>query len=303
MRSLPRSLSARPIYLVVAVSAVLLAGCSAGVASPTASSGTPSAGAQRPARGFGGVSGPIASVGTGSFTVTSGSTPATVDYTASTVFDRTAPATRTAVTAGSCVLVVETSGSDATTGSVDASSVRISPAVNGSCSAAAGRGAGGFGGGGSGGGSGAPGSAGPGAPASGSQGARRFPGFGNGGGAVAGTVASTSGSGFTVSVTAGAATGGSSSVTTTVVNVSAATTYTVTTTSSAKDLAVGECARVSSGGRPGTTSGSAATATPGGPVTADSVTLSAPVNGSCTTAGQGNGPGGTGGASGSTGGA
>jgi hypothetical protein len=183
------------------------------------------------------------------------------------------------------VAVTETSGSDATTGSVDATAVRISAPVDGAC----GSGAAFMGGG----------SRGAGAPPSGF--ARRSAGAGGfGGRALVGRVDSVSGNSFVVDVTTPGTNGASSSTTTTTVAVSGTTAYTTTTKAGAADLAVGECARVVDGARPARASGSAAPGTPTGPVTARSVTLSAPVGGTCPgpVAGRSGAPGG---AAGSTG--
>jgi hypothetical protein len=312
---------------VLALAAVVLTGCG-----PAASAGNAAAATSpgsRPSgqfRGFGGVSGPIASVGPGSFTVTDTGGKATVDYTTTTVFTRTASGTLASVRTGSCVSVVETSGSDATTGSVDANTVRISPAVNGGCAGpGAAFGGGGIGGGfrgrfRTGGGTGEGGTGGfgggqlpSGAPNGGSGGTGGIGGTG-GGSVVAGTVTSTTPTGFVVTVPAasGTASPAAGAGTTTAVNVSSATTYSVTSTTTAASLAVGECARVFSGVTGARPSGSAAPATtpPAGPVTAASVTLSPPVNGGCTDLSRGpsrsagsSGSSGSGSSAGATGGA
>jgi hypothetical protein len=211
-------------------------------------------------------------VGSGSFTLTAATGTATVDWTGTTAFEKTAAATLAGVTPGSCVAVTETAGSDASTGSVDATAVRISAPVDGAC----GSGAAFMGGG----------SRGAGAPPSGFP--RRSAGAGGfGGRALVGRVDSVSGNSFVVDVTTRGTDGSSSSTTTTTVDVSGTTTYTATTTAGAADLAVGECARVAAGSRPtaagGTAARSAAPATATGPVTARSVTLSQPVGGSCPT--------------------
>ena len=272
-----RSLALRTVP-ALAAAAVLLTACgpAASSASAAGSSAPSSAARSRPAGfgGFGGVAGPIASVGTGSFTVTENSGTATVDYTGTTVFELMATGTLTDVRAGSCVVVGEAAGSDASTGSVDASSVRVSQPVKGSCTGGAAVGRGGFTGG-----------SGRGQRPSGAPG--RF--AGGGGGILVGTVASATGSGFVVTVTSSGGSATAAAGTTTAVTVSGATTYMVTTTGAARDLAVGQCARVSTGARRAAGSGSAApgsaarpTAAPTGPVTAAAVTLSAPVHGSCS---------------------
>lgn len=278
--TLQRPLASRlvPAAAVTAAAAAVLTGCSGSTAKASASptpSSTAAAGA-RGARGFGGgVSGPIASVGSGSFTVTANSATDTVTYTGSTTFDRTAAGSLADVTAGSCVSVVETSGSDAATGSVDAGSVRISAPVNGSCTAGSG-GAGGF----PGGGGQRPTARPSGAPGGGG-------GFGGGGqraGMLVGSVASVTGSSFIVTVTPTGSSSGTQATTTTNVTVSGSTTYTVTKAASAADLAVGACARVvDAAARPTGSGAPTPAATPTGPIAARSVTLSAPVNGSCGT--------------------
>lgn len=292
IRTARRPLAVRPALGVtagVALATVLLAGCSSGSTTGTASASgskaaSSSSGAAARARFAGaGLAGPITSVGSGSFTLkaASGSSD-TVDWGSATTFDRTAAGTLADVAPGSCVAVTEASGSDASTGSVDASSVRVSKPVDGSCTAGA---AAGFPGGarrspsGTGGGYGG-----------GSGSGARPSGGGLGGGAarsmLAGSVDSVTTTGFIVDVVTPAGGSGSTGATTTTsVTVSTATTYTVTTPATSGDLAVGECARVFSGARPA--SSASATPTPSGsasaagPVTAVSVTLSAPVDGSC----------------------
>ncbi|MGZ4541320.1 MAG: hypothetical protein ACXVXS_19585 [Blastococcus sp.] len=273
-----RSLALRTVP-ALAVAAVLLTACGPAAGSTAAAgSAAPSSAARSRPAGFGGVAGPIASVGAGHFTVTETTGTATVDYTATTVFDLTATGTRTDVRTGLCVVVGEAAGSDASTGSVDASSVRISLPVNGSCAGGAAFGRGGFG------------FPGGGQRPSGAPG--RFGGGAGGGGILIGTVASVGGAGFVVTVTSSGGSATAAAGTTTAVTVSGATTYTVTTKAAASDLTVGQCARVSTGFGPRAASGSAApgstarpTGAPTGPVTAASVTLSAPVNGSCADAG------------------
>lgn len=263
--------------------AALLAGCGAGSAASASSSTSkaPASSSNRPARGgFGGVSGSIASVGSGSFTVkpSTGSTD-TVNWTSSTAFTRTAVGALTDVTAGTCVSVSEASGSDASTGSVDATAVRITPAENGSCTRGGGFGggsgsrpSGGFGGGSRPSGGFRGGAGGSGAPGGGFARAMLF-----------GSVASTSPSGFVVNVTTPGTSGSSASTTTTAVAVSSSTTYSVTSAASATDLAVGECAAVFSGRTAGASGSAAPTSAPStGPVTAAAVTLSQPVNGACS---------------------
>lgn len=296
---------------VVAVAALLLAGCSSGGSSSAAgaSSSSSKAGASGPARhlrtaGAFGLAGPIASLGTGSFTLTAGSGPATVDYTAATTFTRTAAGTLADVRTGVCVAVTEAAGSDASTGSVDASVVRIAPSVKGSCALVARTGAPGRGG--FGGGFGGGGFAGQRPSGAGGGAARRA--------LLAGTVTATNGTGFVVTVDATNAAAGSAAGTTMAVAVSSATTYSVTTTVSSAALKIGECARVFSGLHAGQARGSAAAsagaptpASPTGPVTAVSVTLSPPVNGGCPDlVRRPGGPGagaGAGGSAGATGGA
>jgi len=291
---------------VVAVAALLLAGCSSGGSSSAAgaSSSSSKAGASGPARrirtaGAFGLAGPIASLGTGSFTLTASSGPATVDYTPATTFTRTAAGTRADVRTGVCVAVTEAAGSDASTGSVDASVVRIAPSVKGACAPVARTGRGGFGGGFGGGGGGFAGQRPSGAPGGGA--ARRA--------LLAGAVTATNSTGFVVTVDAANAAAGSAAGTTMAVAVSSATTYSVTTTVSPAALTIGECARVFSGLHAGQAAGSAApsSASPTGPVTAVSVTLSPPVNGGCPDlARRPGGPGadsGAGGSAGATGGA
>ena len=283
-----RPFAARAVPLV-ALAAVLLSGCGSSATGTGAAAGSSSPGpAWNGAGGFEGVAGAIASVGDGSFTVTATGGTDTVNYTGSTVFDKTAPATLADVTGGSCVAVTEASGSDPSTGSVDATAVRVSRPVNGTCPA-------GFGGG-------APRQFG--APAAGGQsgmgtgngnagGTSGLGGSGSGGrGMLIGAVESVSGSSFVVDVTTPGTGSGetSSATTTTTVNVSRTTTYSVTTAAAASDLALGECVRAVAGGRAAVTSGAAPAPATGGQsrtLTATSVTLSARTGGSCPTQGQG----------------
>jgi hypothetical protein len=270
---------------VVAVAALLLAGCgsggsttAAGASSSSSSKAAASGSARRgrPPGGALGLAGPIASIGKGTFTLTASTGRATVDYTPSTTFTKTTAGALADVRTGVCVAVTEAAGSDASTGSVDASVVRISPSVKGSCTPGAGagvRGPGGFGGGLGGGDFGGGGQRPSGAPGGGTA-PRAL---------LAGIVTSTNTTGFVVTVDAANAAAGSAAGTTMAVAVSSATTYSVTTPVPPSSLTVGECARVFSGFRGRRASGSAAPSTtaPGGPVTAASVTLSPPMNGGC----------------------
>jgi hypothetical protein len=96
--------------------------------------------------GFGGAFGTVTSVGSGTFTVTepgrvpsdgsSAATTVTVTYTGSTAFTTTKPATSAAIKVGECA---RATGSQDDTGTVTATSLALSAAVDGQCTQGFGR--------------------------------------------------------------------------------------------------------------------------------------------------------------------
>lgn len=250
--------------------------------SPSASRSTSSPGGSTPDRTTPGTTGKIAQVSAGSIEVQSATDQTTVTYTATTTITRTKKAALSDVSVGDCIVATSAATGSATTSpdpqsAVTATSIRISTPVNNTC------GAGGFGrgqgfpgrGGFPGDGAGRPTTSPTARPDAGNP--RQFGGFG-----AFGTVTAVSGSTITVkqsarvggqSPTAAPTISPASTPTTTVrtITVTAATTYTTTSTGSAKDLVVGECATAL--GQAGST----------GAVSARSIAVSDPVNGSCTT--------------------
>ncbi len=112
-----------------------------GSAQPSPSRSTGQGGAMNRRGGFGAF-GTIATVGSGSFTVSSPATGSqsarttTVDYGASTTFTTQASAGAGDVQVGECLSAV---GPHDTTGAVTATSIRLAPAVNGQCANGFGR--------------------------------------------------------------------------------------------------------------------------------------------------------------------
>ncbi|MGO8873022.1 MAG: hypothetical protein ACLQPH_16790 [Acidimicrobiales bacterium] len=273
------------------IAAVTLAACGSSSSASTTSS-SPSG--TRPAgSGSGsthqipGTSGTIAAITGTSFEVqnpTTGQT--TVSYTPTTTFRQTVTTTASAVTVGSCLSAfgkptsTSSSGSDAFGGPVTATTVTITQPTSGSCTG----GIGGFGG--------RPG----GFPGGGSASAEGGSGFhppsgvthrfGNGQfGAASGMVTAVTGSSVTVNETNPQ----TQKTTSVVVTLTGSTTFESTGPATSSALATGQCARAV--GPAGTT----------GAVTATSITVSQPVNGSCT-GGFGGFRGGAGGPGGAAGG-
>jgi len=284
---------------LAAVTVLLLSACNSGTGSDAAAapSGAATNGGQRTTQGQGqdpdrgGASGQIASVNGTVMQLRSTDAQTAVAWTGTTTFTAQVPGGLSDVTVGSCVVAVavqstsssgSTSATPDTTSAIAATSIRITAAADdGTC-------AGGFGGGGAGGfnrqrPSGAPTDA-PndtrpsGAP-TGAPGGGAFRGFG---GVASGKVTAIEGSTLTVD-----AMGADNATTSRTVTVSSDTTYTSTKAADASAVVVGQCA---------TARGQADAS---GKVTATSVTVSAPTDGSCSTRfggdgfGPGGGPGGT----------
>lgn len=236
--------------------------------SPAAATASQDAGAGGAAGGFTmpGASGTIAAISGKTLQVQSDqSGQVAVTYTADTAITAQVAGTLADVTVGSCVRIgsddaTDTSDSDAIT----ATSVTITAAVDGSCS-------GGFGGG----GGGTPPSGAPtdgmpsgmptdlpsGMPTDGAGGG------GFGGRGVSGEVSAVDGDTLTVEVSDMGAT----TTTPTAVTVSGTTTYTTTQDADSSALVVGQCA-TAMGDSDDT-----------GAVTADTISVSDPVDGACTT--------------------
>lgn len=226
--------------------------------------------------------------------VQTATTQTAVTYTATTRFTKSMTLPLAQITAGECATVTGT----ASGGAFTARAVRISPnSASGTCTAAelggrgfGGRGLGGsgFGGRSAGGGTGTPASSAP----SGAPGGRgRFPGA-----VLTGTVSAVSASGLVVAGTVRTLAAGTSSSAAATVSTTVATTSTTTITqnaiATATTLAVGQC--VTAIGPTGST----------GTVTARTIAISSPVNGTCAAGFRGGfgARGGAGGQSGTTGG-
>jgi hypothetical protein len=126
------------IVAALAAGAFLLTGCAASAApaaAPTTGSASSAPAGGQPGAGRG-VSGQIAAVSPGTLQVQGGTTQTAVTYTDSTTVTQAVSASASAVTVGECVTGITSPGAAA------ASSVAITPAVNGACAAR-----GGFGGG------------------------------------------------------------------------------------------------------------------------------------------------------------
>ncbi|MCW2752425.1 MAG: hypothetical protein JWR83_3535 [Aeromicrobium sp.] len=246
-----------------------LAAC--GGSSPAATGGA-EGGQPTAAQGAGGGRTPG---GSGEVTDVSGSTAqvqsqtaqVAVTWTGSTTFTQQVSVKAAAVTVGSCAVVTSSATGTTTTDPVQASTVRITPATNGSCTA-------GFGGGGgrpqgqggtppTGRPSGAPGGAG---------------GRGGFGGGTFGKVTAVSSTGFTVESQGRPTSSGTTGTTTSVsVVTSASTKYTSTEKASSSAVKVGRC--VTSQGQADST----------GAITATSIAVTDPVNGQCGFGGFGGG--------------
>lgn len=289
--------------LLVGLIVMSLAACGSGgstggsTAAPTgaavagAAGATPSATRQRTP----GVSGLIAAVDGAVLQVQSTTKQTAVSYTSTTVLTRVKAGTLADVTVGSCVVVRSTATPGATappaasTGSVEAASIQVSPPVNGNCQGGFGGGfrggdgaanpsgmPGGSGGTGAAGQGGAPTGPGAGGPGAGGAGGNGIPG---GFGAFGQVIAATSG-GFTVAELMRGGTDPSATATTpppppTPVQVmtSAATTVSVTVAATAGELTVGRCATAQ--GKTDDT----------GAMTATSIVIREAVDGTCNTGG------------------
>ncbi len=277
--------------LLFAVSACGGGGTSAGTtpttgAQPSQSAvagGSGGSGGSGAGQGFPGASGKVAAISGKTLQVQSAvSGQVAVTYTATTAFTEAVKTTSTAVKVGSCVNVrgaEEQAGTAATTAPVTATSVQVSPPVDGACGA---RGRTGTGGGPAGNGGGfTPPSGGPsGAPGSGAgAGGGTRGGVFAGARPVSGEVTAVKGSTITVAAMSFAGGRGASATpspsakpTTTpvVVTTTATTTYTKTVSASANDLAVGQCVTA------------VGTADDTGAVTASFIASEPAVNGECT---------------------
>ena len=236
-------------------------------ASSAPSTSAPAAGSSTPPTSLPGANGTIASITGSSLEVQNAQTgQTTVNYTSSTTIRQIATTSLSAVTVGSCISAIGKPTTTSSTkspfgGPVTATTVSISQPVSGACSrgGAAGR-PGGFGAG-----SGGTGGTRPGGGAFRPPSGRSF---GNGSFATAfGAVTAVTGSTITVDET-NPQTAKTSSVT---VTATPTTTYSTTQDATAAAIVVGQCARAI---------GSADTT---GAVTAQSLTISVPVNGACTT--------------------
>ncbi len=258
------------------------------------SPGSPS-GSSAPRTTLPGASGTIAAVdGTTLEVQNSESGQTAVTYTPTTTIRQISTTTAASVVVGSCISAfgkptgTSTSSTAAFDEPITATTVSITPATNGTCSR------GGFGGG----FGGAPG----GTPGTGSRPAGGYGGFGGGTsgtgsrpaagsfrggsfGAASGQVTAVDGSAVTVSGTDPR----TKKATTVTVTLTGTTTFTTTAAATSSAIAVGQCARAV---------GNASTT---GAITATSLTLSTPTDGSCSTGfgfrgGFGGGPGAAGGA-------
>ncbi len=262
----------------VSLAALALTGALAlGACGSSSSASTPAPSASRSGSGQGGggqragAAGLIAAVTGSTAQVQSTSSQTAVTWNDKTTFSKTVPATAAALKVGQCVSArAATSGSgNAANGgasaptSIDAATVALSDPVGGSCA-------------GPGGGQGGP-SGGAGTPSPRPSRSGGFDGRGFGGGAF-GTVASVGSGSFTVTQAAR----GNQPASTITVTYAASTTFTTQATAAATDVKVGGCLQAS-GPHDST-----------GAVTATSIRLSDPVNGTCQTGfgrRPGNGPG------------
>ncbi len=274
----------------LAVGAVLaLAGC--GSSTPSSAS-TPKATSSAPARqgGFGGgaggaagggTSGQIAAVNGQTLQVQDNSSQTAVTYSSSTTISKTASVALSDVTVGSCVTAVSAPSSSSSSASAAATTVAISQPVNGSCSTGFGRASGARP-------SGAP-TARPSFRPTNRPSNRPSGGFGGGSFTAPTTGQVTAVSGTTITVDAlDFQTQKTASKT---VTVDSSTKYTEEQAATASAITVGEC--VTARGQADDT----------GTVAATALTVSDPVNGSCSTGfgfGQRGSGGGTGTQSGTT---
>ncbi len=226
-----------------------------------------------------GGAGKVAAVSGRTAQVQGGGAQVAVTWTAKTLFTQEVAARASDLKVGDCVLAMpkmdSSSASASPSSTVAAASVRISPAVGGSCT------------------NGFRGPGGPGGPVRDQAGTPPSPPAGDEGGprsggptrrgafGAVGKVTAVRGTGFTVESTRP----GSSATSTVTVSTSAATTWTRSVKAASKDVKVGRC--VASVGKPDST----------GAITATSMTVSQPVDGRCGGMfgpGPGAGPGGDG---------
>jgi hypothetical protein len=215
------------IAVTLAAGALLLTGCAAtATATPSTPAASKSATAPAGQQGAGrGISGQIAAISDGTLQVQGGSTQTAVTYTSATKITQSVSAAASAVTVGSCVMGITTPSAAA------ASTVAITPAVDGKCDAfQRGGGAGGFGGGAGGTRpSGAPGGAGGTRPTG-------APGAGGFTRPVSGTVTAVTSTDITVSTTS--PTGSASTGT---IKLDGSTKYTTEQAATAAALVVNQC--------------------------------------------------------------
>ena len=247
---------------LVATVGLGLAAC--GGSSPAATNG-PEGGQSTAARGTGGFSAPV---GSGKVTDVSGSTAqvqsqtaqVAVTWTDSTTFTQQVSVKASAATVGSCVMVTSASASATATSTVQATSVRIIAATNGSCSFGRPGGAGGPGAGRP---EGTPPSGRPSGVPSGAPGRAGF-------GGAFGKITKVTSSGFTVESQGRPTSSGTTGKTTSVTVVtSGSTKYTSTEKATSAAVKVGRC--VTSQGKADDT----------GAVTATAIAVTDPVNGEC----------------------
>ncbi len=258
-----------------------LAACTSGATSPASTSAATAAPTGRGTGGPNGqgggqrqpvVTGLVAAVSGTTMQVQSATKQTAVTWTPTTAFTKQASATLADVTVGACVVARAASGATtAADGSVTAGTVQITPAAtDGTC---AGR-VGGFGGGPGGPPSGMPSGAPTAAPSGGRDGQGGVGGFG-----AFGKVVAADATGFSVEETLRPAATDRPTTTTTVrVHTSGSTAYSKVGAAAAGDVKVGLCA--SANGQTGET----------GTMTATTVLLRDPVNGSCTPAVGAGGP-------------
>ncbi len=271
-----RMTRAVPLAAVLMTTALALAACGSsgstgGTAAASPATSTTGADGGRGGPRQPGVSGLIAAVTGTTMQVQTRTDQTAVSWTPTTTFSNLVPAQPSDVTAGVCVTVVSSTagggGQSATATAaptaVDAASVQIRPATNGSCTGLVGAGGGA-----------APTGTRTAAPTpggtAGGQGARAGRGFG-----VNGLVTAVGGN--TITVAESARPGSTATPSTVTVTTSGTTTYLKEAAATAADVKVGACA----------TALGAADST--GAVTATSVALRPATNGQCTGGGFGGG--------------
>jgi hypothetical protein len=256
----------RLALLVTPLALLALAGCGGGsstVATAPATQAAQPSGPPPGGGGFPGTSGLIAAIQGATLQVQTADAQTAVTFSAKTAITDVVKATAAAVQPGACVSVRDSTATASApaspASSITATSVTVSSPVGGTCVS-------GFGGGRRG------------APPAGTAAQPRpsfspRPGGFRGGGGAFGTVASVSGSTFTVSSTAPGAAGGAASTRTITVTETPATTYTADEKATAAALKVGSCVTAR-----GTTDST-------GTLAATALSVRPAVNGSCTAAG------------------